>query len=34
MKVIFYIADCLTPLALREFSKKNKFFNSRIKIIT
>ena len=34
MKVIFYIADCLTPLALREFSKKINFLILELKIIT
>lgn len=31
MKVIFYIADCLTPLALKNPSKKNLFLHSKIK---
>lgn len=31
MKVIFYIADCLTPMALKANSNKNIFFNSKIK---
>ena len=31
MKVIFYIADCLTPLALKNPSKKNLFLYSKIK---